>query len=148
LCTEALEHVLEPSQFLDRAFQALRPGGLLFVTVPFSARWHFVPYDYWRFTPSSLLHLLEGCGFADVEIFARGNALTVACYKAMALFLPLLSPQGKSSGKALLLRALGAGSAPIFVLLAVVANASLRAKGGDDCLGYTVLARRPGEPAL
>jgi hypothetical protein len=33
-------------------------------------------------------------------------------------------------------------SLPLFVLLAIVANLSLRSRGGDDCLGYTVLAIR------
>jgi hypothetical protein len=31
---------------------------------------------------------------------------------------------------------------PLFVLLAVIANLSLSGSGGDDCLGYTVLAVR------
>jgi SAM-dependent methyltransferase len=96
LCTEALEHILDPRAFLEQALRCLRPGGRLVLTVPFAARWHFVPYDYWRFTPSSLQHLLTAAGFDEVEVFARGNAVTVACYKAMALVLPLLAPQRSS----------------------------------------------------
>ena len=37
----------------------------ILLTVPFAARWHFVPYDYWRFTPSSFRYLLETTGFSD-----------------------------------------------------------------------------------
>jgi len=143
LCTEVLEHVLDPRAMLAEAHGALRPGGRLLLTVPFAARWHFVPHDYWRFTPSSLKHLLEGAGFRDVVVWARGNALTVACYKAMALLLPLLMPQNVSAGKSVALRLLGLPTVPPFVALAVVANLSLRARGGDDCLGYTVTATRP-----
>jgi SAM-dependent methyltransferase len=143
LCTEVLEHVLDPRAMLAEAHGALRPGGRLLLTVPFAARWHFVPHDYWRFTPSSLKHLLEGAGFRDVVVWARGNALTVACYKAMALVLPLLMPQNVSAGKGAALRLLGLPTVPPFVALAVVANLSLRARGGDDCLGYTVTATRP-----
>ena len=40
-------------------------------------------------------------------------------------------------------RAAGAPTAPIFVLLAVVANVSMRAEGAEDCLGYTLVAERP-----
>jgi hypothetical protein len=29
---------------------------------------------------------------------------------------------------------------PLFILLAAIANVSLRREGGDDCLGYTVVA--------
>ncbi len=143
LCTEALEHVLEPRTLLAEAHGALRPGGRLLLTVPFAARWHFVPHDYWRFTPSSLKHLLEGAGFRDVVVLARGNEVTVACYKAMALLLPLLLPQNVGPAKAWGLRLLGSPTIPLFVALAVAANLSLRGKGGDDCLGYTVTAVRP-----
>jgi hypothetical protein len=71
----------------------LRDDGQLILTVPFSARWHYVPYDYWRFTPSALRMLLERNGFSDVVVLARGNELTVACAKVMALILPFLLPQ-------------------------------------------------------
>ncbi|HTV20591.1 MAG TPA: class I SAM-dependent methyltransferase [Polyangiaceae bacterium] len=144
LCTEVLEHMLEPGAFLDEAFDALVPGGQLLLTVPFAARWHFIPHDYWRFTPSSLRHLLEGAGFTHVEVWARGNSLTVACYKLMALLLPLLFPQARGIG-GWSARLAGASTLPLFVSLALTANLSLRAEGGDDCLGYTVLARRPNQ---
>ena len=144
LCTEALEHVLAPPQLLAEAFAALKPGGRLLLTVPFAARWHFVPHDYWRFTPSSLKHLLEGARFRDVVVHARGNEVTVACYKVMALMLPLLMPQQKAPAKAWALRLLASPTVPLFVALAAVANLSLRGRGGDDCLGYTVTATRPG----
>jgi SAM-dependent methyltransferase len=146
LCTEALEHVLEPRQLLGEAFTALKPGGQLLLTVPFAARWHFVPHDYWRFTPSSLKHLLEAAGFGAVVIHARGNELTVACYKVMALLLPLLMPQQASPAKTWMLRLVSLPTIPLLVALAAVANLSLRARGGDDCLGYTVTATRPAAP--
>jgi SAM-dependent methyltransferase len=143
LCTEVLEHVQNPAAFLREAFQCLRPGGRLIATVPFAARWHFVPFDYWRFTPSGLKQLLDQAGFRNVRVWARGNAMTVACYKAMALFLPLFFSQEQSRVNQWLRRMIGAPGTPLFVLLATVANVSLRLEGGEDCLGYTVLADRP-----
>jgi hypothetical protein len=65
----------------------------------------------------------------------------VACYKVMTLRLLLLMPQTASKVCGLLLRLVGLVFLPLFVLLAVVANLSL-SYGGDDCLGYTVLAIR------
>ena len=143
LCTETLEHVLEPCVLLREAYRCLRPGGQLILTVPFAARWHFIPHDYWRYTPSSLKHLLQTTGFEQITVYARGNALTVACYKTMALFLPLLfSPA--SNPLALVARRIGGViSLPLLVVLAVIANLSLKLPGGDDCLGYTALAVRP-----
>ena len=144
LCTETLEHVAEPGVFLAEAFRCVKPGGRLLLTVPFAARWHFIPHDYWRFTPSGLERLLTAAGFTGIAVFARGNAVTVACYKTMALVLPLLLPQQKTRAIRLLRRMCGLALAPILVVLALIAHASMRLQGGDDCLGYTVLAERAG----
>jgi SAM-dependent methyltransferase len=143
LCTETLEHVLDPVKFLQEAWRCLCPGGQLILTVPFAARWHFIPHDYWRFTPSALRHLLELSRFEDIRVYARGNSLTVACYKNMAVVISLLMPQGRRDWKSLAGRVLGILLLPIFGTCALVGNLSLHSSCGDDCLGYTVLARRP-----
>jgi SAM-dependent methyltransferase len=142
LCTETLEHILEPDKFLAEAQRCLRSGGGIMLTVPFSARWHFVPYDYWRYTPSALHHLLLKAGFEQVRIYGRGNAVTVACYKVMALCLGMLLPQHGSIPVRFFKVLIGIGLLPPFVLLAIIANVSLRFDSGDDCLGYSVLAKR------
>ena len=147
LSTETLEHVLETRRFLGEALRCLAPGGTLLLTVPFAARWHFIPYDYWRFTPSSLNHLLTTTGFLNARVYARGNAFTVACYKAMAVILRLLMPQNMSKISGLLVRLVGLAFLPLFIVLALIANLSLLGRGGDDCLGYTVFALRGGHTA-
>ena len=101
LCTEALEHVPEPAAFLREMHRCLRPGGRAILTVPFAVRWHFIPHDYWRFTPTGLNRLLQQACFTDIRVYARGNALTVACYKGEALILPFLFPQDGSRLKRL-----------------------------------------------
>lgn len=147
LCTETLEHVLDTGAFLSEAVRCLNANGHLLLTVPFAARWHFVPHDYWRFTPSCLNHLLGRSGFTGVTVYARGNAGTVACYKVMALILPLLVAQNATFAKALFMRLIGIALSPFLCLLAVLANLTLLGRGGEDCLGYTVLARKRGVPA-
>jgi len=142
LCTETLEHVAEPSLFLAEMRRCLRSRGRILITVPFAARWHFIPYDYWRFTPSGLDRLLTQAGFEAVTVHARGNALTVACYKLMALFLPFLFPRTSNPVSRVALRLLGVLCVPSLALLALLGWLSLRWPGGDDCLGYTVLAER------
>ncbi len=140
LCTETLEHVPEPLVFLGEASRCLIPGGRLLLTVPFAARWHYIPHDYWRFTPSGLKRVLSAAGFRGITVYARGNALTVACYKVMALLLPLLIPQQKGFLQRWLFRACGVLTLPILVVLAGIGNLSLKGKGGDDCIGYTAVA--------
>ena len=142
LCTETLEHVLKPETLLNEAYRCLRPGGRMLITVPFAARWHFVPHDYWRYTPASLKHLLNEAHFKDVGIYARGNALTVACYKVMALFIPLLLKPISNLAVKALYRLAGLLFTPLLLVLAIIANLSLLLPGGDDCLGYTVLTTR------
>lgn len=138
LATETLEHVVNPSAFLAEAHRCLRPEGQLILTVPFSARWHYIPHDYWRFTPSSLRLLLERAGFEQVVVHGRGNEQTVACYKLLALLLPVVLPQAETGSTRV--RPLGLLIAPLVVLLAALGNLTLRARTGDDCLGFTVYA--------
>jgi SAM-dependent methyltransferase len=144
IATETLEHVPDTDQFVGEAYRVLRAGGSLVLTVPFAARWHFVPHDYWRFTPSGLTRVLENGGFEGVRVYARGDAVTVAAYKCLALLAVLVLPQTGSTLKNLAYRAAGLLTLPLFIALAVVGNLSLRSSGGgDDCLGYTVFAAKP-----
>jgi SAM-dependent methyltransferase len=142
LCTEAMEHVPEPGLLLNEAFRCLGAGGTLLMTVPFAARWHFIPYDYWRFTPSGLARLLGRAGFVNIRVYARGNAVTVACYKAMALILRLMLPQNCGPAVRVVLQLAAIPFIPVLVFLACVANLSLQGAGGDDCLGYTLLGEK------
>lgn len=142
LATETLEHVPDPKLFLSEAHRSLKPDGALILTVPFAARWHYIPHDYWRFTPSGMERLLESEGFDDIHVFARGNELTVACYKVMGVILPLLFG-GTADGPGMILRRMiGIALSPLLLPLALASHWSLRSSGGDDCLGYTVLAKR------
>jgi SAM-dependent methyltransferase len=137
LATETLEHVPDPAQFLAQARRVLRPGGKLILTVPFAARWHYIPHDYWRYTPSSLNNLLGEAKFGEVRVTARGDETTVAVYKLMALMLPGLFPPGGGFGPKRLLAFL---LLPLIFALAMVGQVSLRSEGGVDCLGWTVTA--------
>ena len=137
LATETLEHVPDPATFLSEARRVLRPGGRIVLTVPFAARWHYVPHDYWRFTPSSLRSMLEAAGFADIVVHARGNERTVACYKLIALVLPALFPPGGGLRPSRIAAVL---ALPLVAALALLAHVSLRGGGGEDCLGWTATA--------
>jgi SAM-dependent methyltransferase len=142
LCTETLEHVPDSRQFLEEAFRCLAPGGTILITVPFAARWHFIPHDYWRYTPSGLSYLLRNAGFVNTRVYARGNAFTVACYKVMALLLRLALPQTQPTIVRLSLQILFLPFVPTFLLIAILANWSLLGQGGDDCIGYTAMSER------
>jgi SAM-dependent methyltransferase len=146
LCTETLEHVLDPTAFLKEIHRALAPSGRLILTVPFAARWHFVPQDYWRYTPSGLTHLLSLAGFPEVRIYARGGALAVAGYKVLGFVLLLLAGHGRRGFSGALSRLAGVCLLPVAATGALAGNLGLLFPGSaEDTLGYTVLARRDGE---
>lgn len=142
LCTEVLEHIQVPRLFLSEANRCLKPGGGILLTVPFASRWHFIPHDYWRYTPSGLSYLLTEAGCMNIAVYARGNPVTVSCHKIMALLIPLLCPQSPNGFLAVGKRTLGLVTFPILFVLACIANLSLRSDWGDDCLGYTVRAEK------
>ncbi|NUM47374.1 MAG: class I SAM-dependent methyltransferase, partial [Anaerolineales bacterium] len=59
ICTQVLEHVPNPFSAVDELYRILRPGGRLFITVPFLNNYHMEPDDYWRFTEYALAFLLK-----------------------------------------------------------------------------------------
>ena len=50
ICSEVLEHVRNPTSILKEAFRVLKPGGLMFICVPFIFRIHPDPDDFGRYT--------------------------------------------------------------------------------------------------
>jgi SAM-dependent methyltransferase len=146
LCSEVLEHVESPGTFLAEAHRCLKPGGRLLLTVPFSARWHYIPFDYWRYTPSGLRALMEGAGFRESRVYARGNPLTVACHKASSLVFTLFF-LGGPLWRRLPALALALLAAPCAAALSFLGYLSLGFDFGDDCIGYTALASRPAADA-
>ncbi len=67
LCVSVLEHI--PNVFAAAASieALLRPGGALFVSVPFVFRYHGYPGDFWRFTPEAVVHLFPQVDFRDLS---------------------------------------------------------------------------------
>lgn len=59
VCTEVLEHVLQPFSAMAELYRILRPGGILFLSTPFNFRIHGPLPDCWRFTEHGLRALLK-----------------------------------------------------------------------------------------
>jgi SAM-dependent methyltransferase len=73
---EVFEHLHSPGAAVGEAHRVLRPGGMLFIQVPFIIGAHSLPHDYWRFTGAGLTELVTGCGFEIVECRPAGGAGT------------------------------------------------------------------------
>lgn len=141
LCTEVLEHTLQPDALMAEMLRVLRPGGTLLVTVPFAARVHHAPHDYQRFTRYRLARMMAG--FQSVQVLERGNDFAVIANKLIVLIARLLTGRNKVNliwTLPVILAFLG----PMAVLALIVAHVSMWLGLGsrDDPLGYGCVARK------
>ncbi|MFQ5555750.1 MAG: class I SAM-dependent methyltransferase [Acidimicrobiia bacterium] len=141
LCSEVLEHISRPEAALAELARVLRSGGTLVLSVPFLARLHEEPHDYYRYTRHGLQELLGRSGFTSIDIAAYGSV-------------------GSFVGHQVSTVALGTTwHVPVVRWVALALNALvvvLPARGLDRLLGrlterfpvgYTVVARRAIEAA-
>jgi SAM-dependent methyltransferase len=54
VCWSVLEHVPHPQAAIAELRRVLKPGGLIWVQLPFLFPYHESPQDYWRVTPDGL----------------------------------------------------------------------------------------------
>jgi len=54
VCLNVLEHVIDPGKAIREIKRVLKPGGKIFLTVPFTYYFHPFPDDLYRFSPSVL----------------------------------------------------------------------------------------------
>ncbi len=143
--TEVAEHVFDIQTFLGECCRVLRPGAQMFFTVPFNARYHYVPHDYWRFTPSCLQKLLEDAGFTAIRIDPRGNDIVVMALKTNTVFYRIIFMKVGPMVVDLAWKALwGVFFALPIVFFTAVGHAALALSFGskDDPLGYSVYCRK------
>ncbi len=53
-CLSVLEHCSNPFMMAENITKLLNRNGVLYVSVPFSWKFHAFPSDYWRFTPEGI----------------------------------------------------------------------------------------------
>ena len=139
ICTEVLEHVPHFQQLVDEIQRVLKPGGRAVLTVPWSARCHYIPKDYFRYTPSALAIIFAKWGNADVE--PRGTDISAIASKVAVLWWRNLVPRGPAR---LLTVPLALLLTPVVMAVMLVAHICLAGRLGDksDPLGYTITATK------
>ena len=136
-----LEHGLDTKQFLEKLREVCALGEPFYLLCPSRLDGIFVPYDYWRFTPSSMDHLLMKPDLPAFVYLCQRNSGTVACYKIIALVLPLMATNKCDTDVAN--ANLGLCLAPALVF-AVLANVSL--SGAVEMIASdTVIAQRASD---
>jgi hypothetical protein len=75
LCCNILEHVREPKRLASRCLEIAGPGGLVFVTVPYSYPYHRDPIDtMYRPSPAALAQLFAPARMLEGEILDVGES--------------------------------------------------------------------------
>lgn len=142
LCIEVLEHAPNPQALLLEMHRVMRTDALLLLTVPWSARRHHIPHDFYRFTREGLTHLLGKCGFVEIEVSERGNDIAAIANKLTVLSLRLLLP--KQRPQVLLTWPLAVACGLLAGAFTMAAHICIACGWGakEDPLGYFVRARK------
>lgn len=63
ICSQVLEHIFEPKEFLNEINRVLKPNGKILLTIPFVWDEHEQPFDFARYSSYGLIYLFEQSGF-------------------------------------------------------------------------------------
>lgn len=94
LSTSSLEHMEYPENFFAEAHRVLRPGGALFVHVPFAYEVHEIPFDFQRPTRYGLERYYRHAGFDRMDV-APGSS---SVYAGQHLFRRAVREDAKRLG--------------------------------------------------
>lgn len=86
LCTQVLEHLEWPRESVQEMHRVLKPGGVLYLTVPMAQNEHQAPYDFFRYTSYGLKSLLEKAGFTEIKIKPFGGLMVRWAYELPRIF--------------------------------------------------------------
>jgi SAM-dependent methyltransferase len=139
LCTEVLEHVLDYQQLVDEILRVMKKDATGIFTIPWSARYHYIPFDYFRFTPSSIKKMFAN--FNNVQITPRGTDLSSITSKIVVFYYRNLYPSDKWKFIFLPFWVL---VSPFFAISVFIGLLSVlfRIGSDNDPLGYTIIVTK------
>lgn len=143
ICIETLEHVSEPKAMLAEIFRVLDAEGTLLLSIPWSARRHHIPHDFFRYTPEGLNHLLVQAGFVCIEITPRGSEAHVVANKLLIFAVGNLRAKKNATFLLKVVSTLLVIPMLVFWFLMAWLNQLMGFRSDLDPLGYFVKASKP-----
>ena len=139
ICTEVLEHVQNYQRLINEMYRVMKPGSTGIITIPWSARYHYIPYDFFRYTPTSLQTMFGK--FSKGKIRARGTDISNITNKVIVLWFRNLLP---SQLWKWIFVPVWIALSPILIIVVLLAHLSLILNFGsdEDPLGYTIIVKK------
>lgn len=89
LAFHLFEHVYDLDRVAPECLRMLKPGGRVYLSLPFLYEFHADPWDYRRFTDRAIVRWWSGAGFEVERIEALGDGpFTALATRMPAFFLP------------------------------------------------------------
>ncbi len=90
ICETLLEHVPEPARVINEMRRVLKPGGKIYVMMPFMFNFHAAPNDFYRFTHRGLEHRMQGFQKEMLKVIAGPtSALTCVLIEWLSMVFSL-----------------------------------------------------------
>lgn len=135
IATEILEHMINPTFFLEECSRIMKKDGCILITTPMTWEMHEIPFDYYRYTKFGLIKLLENSGFKIERIIPHSNSfLTVVQLYNLLIYNKFILNHPRFIRSVF--------SIIVFLISRISLFIFYNAKDAKLPLGYTVLAKK------
>ena len=86
ICTEVMEHVVDPEKLLSEIHRVLKIGGRIFFSMPFVWNEHEIPYDFSRFTRYKHQDIFKKSGLT-IEKIEETTGVFRVCGQLISAFI-------------------------------------------------------------